>query len=76
MEKNVSFEEAITKLEEIVEKLEQGDVPLEDAISYFKEGMQLSSICDEKLKAAEEQMTVILGEDGELRSFAVGGEEA
>jgi exodeoxyribonuclease VII small subunit len=49
MEKNVSFEEAITKLEEIVEKLEQGDVPLEDAISYFKEGMQVSCICDEKL---------------------------
>ncbi|HDX9587836.1 TPA: exodeoxyribonuclease VII small subunit [Bacillus pseudomycoides] len=75
MENKVSFEEAIAKLEQIVSKLEQGDVPLEEAISYFKEGMELSKLCDEKLKDVQEQMAVILGENGELRSFSTLGEE-
>ncbi|MGG2064479.1 exodeoxyribonuclease VII small subunit [Bacillus sp. S14(2024)] len=76
MENNVSFEEAIAKLEQIVSKLEQGDVPLEEAISYFKEGMELSKLCDEKLKDVQDQMAVILGEDGELRPFTALGDEA
>jgi exodeoxyribonuclease VII small subunit len=74
--KNISFEEAIAELEQIVLKLEQGDVPLEEAISYFKQGMELSKLCDDKLKSVEEQMAVILGDNGELRPFSVGGEEA
>ncbi|CAM4046546.1 exodeoxyribonuclease VII small subunit [Bacillus manliponensis] len=76
MTNNLSFEEAITKLEQLVSKLEQGDVPLEEAISYFKEGMELSKLCDEKLKNVQEQMAVILGEDGELRPFTALGEDA
>ncbi|ENQ3104338.1 Exodeoxyribonuclease VII small subunit [Bacillus sp. 491mf] len=75
MENKVSFEEAIAKLEQIVSKLEQGDVPLEEAISYFKEGMELSKLCDGKLKDVQEQMAVILGENGELRPFSTLGEE-
>ena len=47
MENKLSFEEAISQLEHLVSKLEQGDVPLEEAISYFKEGMELSKLCDE-----------------------------
>ncbi|MGF9963094.1 exodeoxyribonuclease VII small subunit [Bacillus rhizoplanae] len=76
MENKVSFEEAIAKLEQIVSKLEQGDVPLEEAISYFKEGMELSKLCDEKLKDVQDQMAVILGEDGEIRPFTALGDEA
>ncbi|MEI4829204.1 exodeoxyribonuclease VII small subunit [Bacillus sp. FJAT-53711] len=76
MENKVSFEEAIAKLEQIVSKLEQGDVPLEEAISYFKEGMELSKLCDGKLKDVQDQMAVILGEDGELRPFTALGDEA
>lgn len=75
MTNKLSFEEAITKLEQLVSKLEQGDVPLEEAISYFKEGMELSKLCDEKLKDVQEQMAVILGEDGELRPFTALGED-
>ncbi|MCP1125096.1 exodeoxyribonuclease VII small subunit [Bacillus sp. AFS018417] len=76
MENKVSFEEAIAKLEQIVSKLEQGDVPLEEAISYFKEGMELSKLCDDKLKDVQDQMAVILGENGELRPFTALGDEA
>lgn len=75
-QRKLSFEEAIAELERIVLKLEQGDVPLEEAISYFKEGMELSKLCDEKLKRVEAQMTSILGDNGELRPFSVGGDEA
>ncbi|TWI55946.1 exodeoxyribonuclease VII small subunit [Halalkalibacter nanhaiisediminis] len=62
----LSFEEAMAELEEVVEKLEQGDVPLEKAISMFQEGMALSKQCHEKLEQVEKQMDQILHVDGEI----------
>ena len=60
MEKEqIRFEEAILKLEGIVQKLETGDVPLEDAISLYKEGMELSVFCHGKLQDAEKQLISI-----------------
>jgi exodeoxyribonuclease VII small subunit len=64
--KERSFEDAMTELEEVVDRLEQGDVPLEEAISMFQEGMLLSKTCHDKLAAVEKQITQILNEDGEL----------
>lgn len=61
--KSMSFEEALTKLEEIVLKLEEEDVPLEKAIDYYQEGMKLSKLCDDILKNAQEKMTQILQEE-------------
>ncbi len=71
----LSFEEAMKNLEEIVEKLEEGDVPLEEAISIYKQGMDLSRLCHTKLKSVEEQLTQILNEDGQLEGFAALEEE-
>jgi exodeoxyribonuclease VII small subunit len=71
----LSFEEAMKNLEEIVEKLEEGDVPLEEAISIYKQGMNLSRLCHTKLQSVEEQLTQILSEDGQLEGFAALGEE-
>jgi len=48
-----SFEDSLSRLEKIVESLEQGQVPLEDALNLYEEGIQLSKACAEKLKAAE-----------------------
>ena len=48
-----SFEDAIHRLEEIVERLEQGDVPLEQAMQLYEEGLVVSRMCAEKLKKAE-----------------------
>ena len=59
-----SFEEAIVSLEEIVSKLEAGDVPLEVAISLFQEGMTLSGVCNEKLAAVESQIQTIVEQNG------------
>ncbi|MCZ0754678.1 exodeoxyribonuclease VII small subunit [Anoxybacillus sp. J5B_2022] len=70
-EKELTFEEAMKQLEEIVEKLEEGNVPLEKAISFFQEGMRLSKWCHDKLQHAEKQMEYILREDGQLAPFSI-----
>jgi len=74
-EKTLTFEDAMTKLEEIVEKLEEGDVPLEEAISFYKEGMELSKLCHDKLKTVEEQLTQIITEDGRTERFSIAEED-
>ncbi|MBQ2227259.1 MAG: exodeoxyribonuclease VII small subunit [Methanobrevibacter sp.] len=66
---NLSFEESLEKLEEIVNKLETGDVPLDDAIDEFKKAMDLVKICDEKLKTAEKSIAKIVENNGEISEF-------
>ncbi|MBM7701587.1 exodeoxyribonuclease VII small subunit [Metabacillus iocasae] len=70
-----SFEEAMEQLEEIVDKLEEGDVPLEKAIEQFQKGMELSKFCHDRLQQIEKQMEQILREDGQLEPFVVQEEE-
>lgn len=71
----LSFEEAMLELEKIVEKLEKGDVPLEKAISYYQEGMQLSKVCNDKLSSVQDKMTKIMNEQGQLESFEIQEDE-
>ncbi|WP_077621617.1 exodeoxyribonuclease VII small subunit [Sediminibacillus massiliensis] len=71
----LTFEEAMKQLEEIVGKLEEGDVPLEKAINYYQEGMKLSKICSDKLETVEEQMEQIVNEQGDTVPFNVQEEE-
>jgi len=51
--KNMSFEEALEELETIVEKLEQGEAPLDESISIYQRGSELKSHCETKLKNAQ-----------------------
>ncbi|MBY6051273.1 exodeoxyribonuclease VII small subunit [Cytobacillus firmus] len=74
-EKQLSFEQAMEELEVIVEKLEEGDVPLEEAINIYKKGMELSKLCHDKLKNVESQLTEILTEDGRKTNFSIPEEE-
>ncbi|MBD3108088.1 exodeoxyribonuclease VII small subunit [Bacillus sp. AGMB 02131] len=74
-ENELTFEEAMEQLEHIVELLEEGDVPLEEAITIYKKGMDLSKICHGKLAAAQEQLVQILDENGELKPFQVKEED-
>lgn len=60
---DVCFEDALGKLELIVKDLEKGDLPLEDSLSKFSEGVKLSQICLAKLQAAEEAIDIILREE-------------
>jgi exodeoxyribonuclease VII small subunit len=55
-----TFEEAINKLEKIVQELESADLPLEKAIKKFEEGVQLSKYCSEKLDETEKRITILL----------------
>ncbi|XGA33021.1 exodeoxyribonuclease VII small subunit [Virgibacillus sp. CBA3643] len=63
------------QLEEIVAKLEEGDVPLEKAINYYQEGMNLTKLCNDKLKNVQVKMTQIMNEQGELEQFEMQEEE-
>lgn len=67
--KQQAFADAMGKLEEIVSLLEKGDVPLEDAINLYKEGMELSHFCHDKLQNAEAQLISIVNEKGEKTPF-------
>lgn len=66
---DLSFEESLEKLEEIVEKLESGDVPLDDAIDEFKKAMDLVKLCDDKLNSAEEAIAKIVQDNDEIIEF-------
>ena len=70
-EEKLTFEESLIKLETIVKELENGTVPLDDAINKFNEAMVLAKTCDEKLKQAEESINKILNNDGTITEFNV-----
>lgn len=59
MKKKPDYEQSILRLEEIVELLESGELPLEEAIKLFEEGTRLSSECYETLKKAEQKITLL-----------------
>lgn len=70
------FEECLLRLEKIVEDLEKGDVPLEQALKLFEEGVQLSNACRKELEQAEGRIEILLKQDGKLtpEPFEVSGE--
>ncbi len=55
-----SFEAGLERLEKIVQDMEEGDLPLEQALKLFEEGMQLSANCRKKLEAAENRIEILL----------------
>ncbi|MNW49546.1 Exodeoxyribonuclease 7 small subunit [compost metagenome] len=65
-EQEMSFEEAMKQLEDIVSQLEHGDVPLEKAIDLFQSGMKLSQLCGQKLSQVERKIEMIVEKDGEI----------
>jgi len=57
-----TFEESMKRLEEIVQQLEGGDMPLEESLSVFEEGMKLAAFCSRKLEEAEKKVTLLVRE--------------
>lgn len=57
------FEAALARLEEIVKELEQGDLPLEQSLKLFEEGIKLSRICNRRLEDAERRVEILLKDD-------------
>lgn len=57
---NIKFESAVKRLEEIVNKLEAGDLSLDDSIKLFEEGVKLYQICLKRLDEAEKKVEILL----------------
>ncbi|HSA77334.1 MAG TPA: exodeoxyribonuclease VII small subunit [Nitrospirota bacterium] len=54
------FEAALARLEEIVKELETGDLPLEQSLKLFEEGIKLSRLCNRRLEEAERRVEILL----------------
>ena len=70
---SLSFDAALGELEQIVQQLEQGDLPLETALKQFERGIQLARVSKQKLEQAEQQVQILLqqGEQEKLAPFTV-----
>ncbi|RUO80773.1 exodeoxyribonuclease VII small subunit [Idiomarina tyrosinivorans] len=70
--KNPSFEQALQQLEAIVHDLEQGELPLEQALEKFEQAVKLSRLSQQQLQAAEQKVQQLLNQNGDeqLADFA------
>lgn len=64
--KEVKFEEALERLENIVASLENGEAPLDESLALFEEGVKLVKLCNNKLESAEEAVKQLINIDGEF----------
>ena len=74
----LKFEEAIKKLEKIVEELEQGDLSLDEALKKYQEGIELSRLCSQRLESAKKKIDVLTKNkkgELELKPLADAGQE-
>lgn len=71
------FEDCLQQLEKIVEQLERGDLPLEQSLKLFEEGVRLSNACRQELEAAEGKVEILTRQGGKLQAepFQNLGEE-
>jgi len=58
------FEDALKRLEKIVSRLEEGDIPLEESLKLFEEGIRLSRLCGQKLDEIEKRVEILLRDKG------------
>ncbi len=76
MAKEKSFESSLKELEEIVEQLEAGDLPLEHSLELFEQGVKLSRNCQKRLDEAERKVELLLkNNDGAFSKIALEEEE-
>ena len=65
MKKNISFEEAMTNLEDAVARLEGGALSLDESLKTFEEAVALVKVCNEKISSAEQKVKMLIeGADG------------
>lgn len=75
--KSINLEQSLTDLEQLVEELESGDLPLEQAMQKFEAGIKLTRGCQAALKDAEQKVEILLksaGADEQLETFELGDE--
>ena len=76
MTEEIKFEKAMERLEKIVEDLEAGNIPLEEALKKYEEGVKLSALCQKRLSLAEKKIEVLTRSmDGALKKEPFEAEE-
>jgi len=73
--KSATFEEALEELEQLVDRLEAGDLPLEEALADFERGVKLTRECQQKLASAEQKVKVLMEESGSIRELPFDAED-
>jgi exodeoxyribonuclease VII small subunit len=75
---NLSFEESLSELDTIVQSLEQGELSLEESMTLFERGLNLSQVSQTKLQAAEQKVKILLEKNGEqqLTDFNTSTDES
>lgn len=73
---NLSFEESLNELEHIVQNLESGELNLEDAMSLFERGLNLSHVSQEKLQSAEQKIQMLITKNGQQTLSEVNIDES
>lgn len=72
-----TFEESLKKLEVIVDQLEKGDMPLEDSLKLFEEGVGLSAVCKQELDTAEGKVQLLIKQrDGSFKTESFPSEKS
>jgi len=66
MEQDITFEEALERLEGIVSTLEAGQLSLDESLKKFEEGIRLSRLCNDKLQKAHQRVEKLVEKNGEL----------
>jgi len=70
------FEDALRRLEGVVERLEEGEIPLEEALKLFEEGVKLSRLCHQKLDEAEKRIELLTRDaEGKIRTKPFGRDD-
>jgi exodeoxyribonuclease VII small subunit len=72
----LDFEAAMRDLEELVERLEHGDLPLEESLAAFERGVMLTRSCQTALKEAEQKVEILLKKAGEPQAEEFGTDES
>jgi len=72
---NLNFEEALSKLEEVVNKLEKEQLSLDDSLKIFEEGINLYRFCSKELNEVEKKINIIIEENGEFKEVPFEYEE-
>ena len=76
MSEEIKFEKAMERLEKIVEDLENGNIPLEEALKKYEEGVKLSGVCQRRLSQAEKKIEILTRAlDGSLQKEPFDFEE-
>ena len=67
MSENINFEKSMAELEEIVKKLEGGNISLDEMVEYFEKGTKLVADCNKVLDQTEAKLNILMKKDGEIK---------